>query len=95
MSLSKAPKNFMESKPLYKPYKSTKSGKEGMVYVKNSSGGKKLIHYGDSKMGQHPNDPARKKSYCARSAGIKDGNGNLTKNNKNSPNYWSRKLWRC
>ena len=41
-------------------------------------------------------DKDRKKSYCARSAGIKDGSGNLTKNSKESPNYWSRKiLWGC
>ena len=95
MVLKASPKDFKTTKPLYKPYKSSKAGKEGMVYVKNSKGDKKLIHYGDSKMGQHPDDPKRKASYCARSAGIKDGNGNLTKNNKNSPNYWSRKLWRC
>lgn len=95
MKLSKAPKNFNETKPIYKPYKSTKAGKEGMVYIKSKDGKPRLIHFGDSKMGQHPNDPERKKSYCARSAGIKDGKGNLTKNNKNSPNYWSRLMWKC
>ena len=38
----------------------------------------------------------RRKSYCARSAGIKDGSGKLTKDNKESANYYSRRyLWNC
>ena len=93
MTLQKAPADFKTKKPLYKPYKSTKAGKKGMVYTKNG-----LIHFGDASMQdftQHK-DKDRKKSYCARSAGIKDGSGNLTKNSKESPNYWSRKiLWGC
>lgn len=97
MTLSKAPANFKENKPLYKPYKSTKSGKKGMVYVKSGSGGKRLIHFGDSSMQdfrQHK-DQDRRKSYCARSGGIK-GKGGKTAGNKNSANYWSRKvLWSC
>jgi len=59
-------------------------------------GKKKLIHFGDSNMQdftQH-GDKERRKSYLARSAGIKDKNGNLTKDDKNSKNFWSRKiLW--
>ncbi len=99
MALSKAPAKFKETKPLYKPYKSDKSGKKGMVYVKGSSpGSKRLIHFGDSNMKdftQHK-DSERRKSYLARSGGIRDKSGNLTKNNKNSPNYWSRKiLWKA
>jgi hypothetical protein len=36
------------------------------------------------------NNPARKRSYCARSGGIK------TKGQKTlSANYWSRKAWGC
>ena len=35
------------------------------------------------------NIPARKKSYCARSGGIKGTD------NKLSANYWSRKMWSC
>ena len=93
MKLNKAPSNFKEKKILYKPYKSDKSGKKGMVYTK-----KGLIHFGDSNMKdftQHK-DKDRKKSYCARSGGITDKNGNLTKNSKDSANYWSRKvLWGC
>jgi len=98
MGLSKAPANFKETKPLYKPYKSTKGGKKGMVYVKSKSGGKSLIHFGDSSMKdftQHK-DSDRKKSYCARSGGITDKSGKKTGGNKNTANYWSRKvLWSC
>jgi len=95
-NLVAAPADFTKNKPLYKPYKSNKSGKKGMVYVKSPSGGKRLIHFGDSSMQdfrQHK-DPARRKSYLARSGGIRDKQGNLTANNKNSANYWSRRmLW--
>jgi len=80
---------------MYKPYKSSNAKKKGMVYV-SSNGGKKLIHFGDANMKdftQHK-DPARRKNYLARSAGIKDKQGNLTAQNKNSANYWARKmLW--
>ena len=67
-----------------------------MVYVKGESGNKRLIHFGDSSMQdftQHK-DKDRRKNYLARSGGIKDKAGNLTKNNKNKANYYSRKyLW--
>jgi len=47
----------------------------------------KLIHFGDASMG-HNYSAAARKSYLARSAGIKGMNSKL------SPNYWSRKvLW--
>jgi hypothetical protein len=40
-------------------------------------------------------DKKRQKSYCSRSAGIKS-KGKLTKNNKESANYYARKyLWDC
>lgn len=47
------------------------------------------INFGDPKMSIKKNDPARKKSYCARSGGIKG------KTSKLSANYWSRKAWNC
>ena len=82
-------------KPLYKPFPSKAKGKKMSVYVKKD-GKKKLIHFGDSSMKdftQH-GDEKRRKQYLARSAGIKDGKGRLTKDNKNSANYYSRKfLW--
>ena len=79
------------SKPLYKPMKSTRKGKKKMVYVMKG-GSKRLIHYGDSSMKdftQH-GDMKRRKSYLARSGGIKGAN------DKNTANYWARKdLWKA
>ena len=49
----------------------------------------KLIRFGDANMSIKKNQPARKKSYCARSAGIKGGKGKM------SANYWSRRAWDC
>lgn len=85
--------DFKKEKPLYKPVKSTNAKKKGMVYVMKN-GKKKLIHFGDASMEdftQHK-DPKRRKNYLARSAGIKNKEGKLTKNDKNSANYWSRKI---
>lgn len=78
--------------PAYnKPIKSDRAGKKKMVLAKE--GGKvKLIHFGDSSMQDYRQHRSkeRRKSYCARSAGIKGGKGKL------SANYWSRKvLWSC
>ena len=87
----------MINKPLYTPIKSTKKGKKMMVYIMKD-GKKRLIHFGDSNMQdftQHK-DEARRKSYLARSGGIRNKQGKLTKNDKNSANYWSRKiLWKA
>ena len=84
-----------EKKPLYKPMKSSAAHKKMMVYVMKD-GKKRLIHFGDANMQdftQHK-DEARRKSYLARSGGIRNKEGKLTKNDKNSANYWSRKvLW--
>jgi len=39
-------------------------------------------------------DKERRKNYLSRASGIKDGQGNLTKNNPLSPNYHAiRILW--
>ena len=47
----------------------------------------KVVHFGDSSMGHNYSEAARK-SYLARSGGIKG------KDSKLSANYWSRKvLW--
>ncbi len=91
--LSSASAEFKSNKPLYKPVKSTKQGKKGMVYVKKN-GAKRLIHFGDSNMKdftQHK-DPQRRKNYLNRSGGIRNKQGKLTKNDKNSANYWSRRV---
>ncbi len=70
------------------PRREVKGGKK--FVVKACEGGKeKLIRFGDANMTIKKNRPARKKSYCARSAGIKGGKGKM------SANYWSRKAWDC
>ena len=84
----------------YNYEKSTRKNKKLMVIVDG-----KKIHFGDNRL-QHfkdktgiwksldHNDPKRRKYYLTRSAGIKDGKGNLTKDNPKSPNYHSRRiLW--
>jgi len=84
---------FKKNKPLYKPVKSTKQGKKGMVYVMKD-GKKRLLHFGDSSMTDKRKgaSKAQQKSYLARSAGIRNKQGKLTKNDKTSANYWSRKV---
>jgi len=49
----------------------------------------KLVRFGDKDMKIKKDQPKRKKSYCARSSGIKG------KDSKLSANYWSRKAWDC
>lgn len=85
--------DFKTDKPLYKPQKSDRKGKKGMVYVMKD-GNKRLIHFGDSSMTDFKSGASKeqRKSYLARSAGIKNKAGNLTANDKNSANYWSRKV---
>jgi len=63
--------------------------KKSKVYVADGDGKVKKVEFGDPNMSIKKNNPARKKSYCARSS----GQGNL--NNKASANYWSRKAWDC
>ena len=82
--------------------KSTRPGKKYMVVVNG-----KTIHFGDSSSQQYRdttglglythlnhNDEKRRASYLARAKGIKNGQGRLTWQDKNSPNYYSiRWLW--
>jgi len=84
---------WKKEKPLYKPVHSNRKGKKGMVYVKKD-GAKRLIHFGDSSMTDKKKgaSKAQQKSYLARSAGIRNKAGKLTANDKNSANYWSRKV---
>ena len=85
--------------------KSTRKNKKYMVLYNGN-----WIHFGDlSKPSQQYRDSTplklysnldhldevRKKSYLSRAKGIKDKNGNLTYQDKNSPNYYSINfLWR-
>jgi hypothetical protein len=74
--------------PLNKPMKG--DVKKSKVFVDPDGDGKaQKVNFGDKKLSIKKDQPARKKSYCARSS----GQGNLTK--KDSANYWSRKAWDC
>lgn len=74
------------------PVDSWVDGKKKAVLA--SKGGEvKLVHFGADGYGHNYSDAARE-SYLARSAGIRDGNGNLTKDDPHSANHWARKsLW--
>lgn len=91
--MPKVSESWRKEKPLYKPVHSSKAGKKGMVYVMKG-GAKRLIHFGDSSMTDKRKgaSKAQQKSYLARSGGIRNKEGKLTKNDKNSANYWSRKI---
>jgi hypothetical protein len=74
--------------PLNKPMKG--DVKKSKVYVKDSSTGNvKKVNFGDKTLSIKKDQPARKRSYCARSS----GQGNLT--DKTKANYWSRRAWDC
>jgi hypothetical protein len=71
--------------------KSWRPGKKKVVKA-CANGQERIVHFGDSSMQdftQH-RSKKRRESYCARSGGIKGGEGKL------SANYWARKvLWSC
>lgn len=67
----------------------TKGGNKKFAVVAKKGDKTKLVRFGDPKMSIKKDQPDRKKSYCARSGGIKG------KNDKFSANYWSRKAWNC
>lgn len=74
--------------PCNSPRRDVQGGKK--FVVKACSGGKeRVVRFGDANMSIKKNIPERKKSYCARSGGIKGGDGKL------SANYWSRRAWGC
>lgn len=75
---------------LNKPFRTPGGPKKSAVYVDPDGDGKaKIVRFGDPNMSIKKDRPARKKSYCARSA----GQGNTK--DKGSANYWSRKAWDC
>lgn len=81
---------------LNEPVKSTAKGKKMMVLATKTIGGKrrcKLVHFGAKGYGHNYSQKA-KKNYLTRSAGIRNKEGKLTKDDSWSPNYWARKvLW--
>lgn len=84
----------------YEYEKSTRKNKKLMTKVNN-----KIIHFGHSKYEHFKdktgiwsdldhNDKQRRKNYLTRASGIKDKEGNLTKDKPESPNYHAIKiLW--
>lgn len=78
-----------------KVYKSDNPKKKKMVYAIKDGVGKK-INFGDATMSDFTKHKSKKrqKNYLARSGGIKNKSGELTKNDRHSANYWSRRiLW--
>jgi len=74
--------------PLNKPMRG--DVKKSKVFVDPDGDGKaQKINFGDPNLSIKKDQPARKRSYCARSGGIKG------KNDKTSANYWSRRAWDC
>ena len=84
-----------DNKPLYKPFNAPKGSKyKKMVYVMKN-GKKRKIGFG-LRGYRHNYSKKARESYLKRSAGIRDKSGKLTKNNKNSSNFWSRTvLWKA
>ena len=64
----------------------TRSQRKGKKYKVTVSG--KVVHFGARGYRIKPKTKAGN-SYCARSSGIKG------KNDITSPNYWSRRMWKC
>ena len=76
-----------------KPRRNTGSSKHKMEVLAKKGNEIKVVRFGHKDYGHNYSSEARK-SYLARSAGIKDKSGRLTKNDKFSANYWARKkLW--
>ena len=78
-----------------KPMRSWLPDKKMVVLAKKGRK-TKLIHFGNPAYEDYTQhrDPVRRRNYLKRSAGIRDGKGRLTKDNKFSANYWARKvLW--
>ena len=71
-----------------KPKQSSNKSSKFSVLAKKGNEVKK-VNFGSPSMSIKKDQPERKKSYCARSGGIKG------KDDKFSANYWSRKKWDC
>ena len=73
----------------YNKPKRTPGAKKKFAVLAKEGDKVKLVRFGDPNMTIKKDQPSRKKSYCARSGGIKG------KNNKLSANFWSRRAWSC
>lgn len=80
----------MQRKVLNKPIREVKGSKEYKVYVRNPKTGRvNTVRFGDASSRLGVNNPKRRKSYCSRSKPLSRPGDKL------SPNYWSRKRWKC
>ena len=79
---------------LNKPYPSTRRDKKLMVLIMNPKTKRvNTIHFGQRGK-QNNYSKKTRRLYLARSAGIRNKKGQLTKNNPMSANFWTRKiLW--
>lgn len=79
-----------------KPVSAPAGDKHKKMVLAKKGADVKLIKFGLRGMEdftQHK-DPERRKNYLARSGGIKNKSGQLTKDDKFSANHWARKvLW--
>lgn len=73
----------------YNRRKRTPGARKKFAVCAKKGGKTKLVRFGDPKMKIKKSIPARKKSYCARSSGIK-GTWDIF-----SANFWSRNEWGC
>lgn len=73
----------------YNKPKRTPGAKKKFAVLAKKGDEVKLVRFGDPDMSIKKDQPSRKKSYCARSGGIKGTD------DKFSANYWSRKKWNC
>lgn len=74
--------------PCNSPRRDVQGGSKFVVKA-CQNGQERVVRFGDANMTIKKSNPARKKSYCARSGGIKGTS------NKLSANYWSRRAWDC
>ena len=78
-----------ETFPGYNKQKRTPGKNKKFAVLAKKGDQIKIVRYGDPNLSIKKDQPARKRSYCARSGGIKG------KNDKTSANYWSRRAWDC
>lgn len=79
-----------------KPVEAPDGAKQKKMVLAKKGDEVKLVRFGLRGMQDYTQhkDAERRKNYLARSAGIKDKNGNPTKDDVFSANHWARKtLW--
>lgn len=79
-----------------KPQRAPEGSKHKMTVLAKQGDQVKKVNFGDRNYEDFTTHGSakRRENYLKRSAGIRDGSGKPTKNNKLSANYWARKvLW--